>query len=306
MGRRSAIVIGLAAACIAALGAQTATAAKSKPPEQRISLLFAQTATKGTMKPVEGTPRFHLRLQGVNPQVVWFSDRPARQSGQLPVGGFARSWAGFGFLDDPPNAALTLLHAGDRHDTVIVKLGKPHFKPKKHLVRYSARRLDAATGDLSYLNSDVDPRVRRHFRSPSLFIDDATAPVVRGCVIQPYTRCPGADLSSALLSEAQLRGADLVQANLSRADLTAANLTEANLTRADLSGANLSKPNPCFHGRCNGADLTGADLRYSELVKTNLSYADLSGAKLNGATISNSTIFCHTTMPGGANNNSNC
>jgi hypothetical protein len=279
MGRRSAIVIGLAAACIAALGAQTATAAKPKPQEQHISLLFAQTATKGTMKPVEGTPRFHLRLQGVNPQVVWFSDRPARKSGQLPVGGFVRSWAGFGFLDDPPNAALTLLHAGDRHDTVIVKLGKPHFKPKKHLVRYSARRLDAATGNLSYLNSDVDPRVRRHFRAPSLFIDDATGRVVNGCLIQPFTVCP--------------------KANLSGADLSGAKLTAADLTGADLSGADLTFAN------LSGADLPGADLRRADLRRANLFKADLRAADLTGADLS-TTHFCKTTMPNSSINNRDC
>jgi len=56
--RKRWIMIGSAAACVVALGAQTATAAKPKPQQQRISLLFAQTATKGTMKPIEGTPRF--------------------------------------------------------------------------------------------------------------------------------------------------------------------------------------------------------------------------------------------------------
>ena len=281
MGRRSAIVIGLAAACIAALGAQTATAAKPKPPEQRISLLFAQTATKGTMKPVKGTPRFHLRLQGVNPQVVWFSDRPARQSGQLPVRGFARSWAGFGFLDDPPNAALTLLHADDRHDTVVVKLGKPHFKPKKQMVRYSARRLDAATGNLSYLNSDVDPRVRRHFRAPSLFIDDASA-VVNGfppCVIQPFTVCHGADLPGADLSGADLKGADLSGADLSDADLTFSNLS--------------------------GADLSVADLRRANLYKADLHFAELRAADLTGTDLSNAHL-CRTTMPNSSINNRDC
>jgi hypothetical protein len=281
MGRRSAIVIGLAAACVAALGAQTATAAKPKPQEQHISLLFAQTATKGTMKPIAGTPRFNLKLYGVNPQVVWFSDRPARQSGQIPVRGFARSWAGFGFLDDPPNAALTLLHADNRHDTVIVKLGKPHFKPNKHLVRYSARRLDAATGDLSYLNSDVDPRVRRHFRAPSLFIDDATGRVVNGGLIQPFTVC--------ISPRANLSGADLHQANLTGADLSGADLSGANLNFANLSGADLP-----------GTDLSGADLRRANLFKADLRAADLTGADLSG------THFCRTTMPDGSINNRHC
>jgi len=74
----------------------------------------------------------------------------------------------------PPNAALTLLHAGDRQDTVVVALGRPHFRKKKNTIRYSARILDEATGNLSHLESDRDPRVRRRFRAPSLFIDDAT------------------------------------------------------------------------------------------------------------------------------------
>ena len=233
------------------------------------------------MKPVEGTPRFNLKLYGVNPQVVWFSDRPARQSGQIPVGGFVRSWAGFGFLDDPPNAALTLLHAGDRADTVVVKLGKPHVKPRKQLVRYSARRLDAATGNLSYLNSDVDPRVRRHFRAPSLFIDDASA-VVNGfpsCVIQPFTVCHGADLHGADLHGAKLRGAELGGADLS----------SANLIFADLSGAELEV-----------ADLSGADLSRADLFKADLRAADLTGTNLNG------THFCKTTMPDGSINNRYC
>ncbi len=77
------------------------------------------------MKPVEGKPRFKLTLRKVNPQVVWFSDRPARQSGHIPVGGFARSWEGFGFVEDPPNAALTLLHADDRGDTVVMSSARP-------------------------------------------------------------------------------------------------------------------------------------------------------------------------------------
>jgi len=55
-----------------------------------------------------------------------------------------------------------------------VALGRPHFRKKKNTIRYSARILDEATGNLSHLESDRDPRVRRRFRAPSLFIDDAT------------------------------------------------------------------------------------------------------------------------------------
>ena len=116
---------GACGACPDRIGAE-------QPQEQEIGLLFAQTANRGTMKPIKGpTPRFSLKLFGVNPQVVWFSDRPARQSGQIAVPDFTRSWPGFGFVDDPPNAALTLLDAGNRHDTLVVELADPTTKRRR-------------------------------------------------------------------------------------------------------------------------------------------------------------------------------
>ena len=213
---------------------------------------------------------------------MWFSDRPARQSGQIAVPDFTRSWPGFGFVDVPPNAALTLLDAGNRHDTLVVELRRPDYKKNKNRVRYTAQILDAATGDLSYLNSDLDPRVKRHFSVPSPFIDDAAARVVNGfpsCVIPPFTVCPRADLSGADLCRADLKGADLSGADLSEADLVFANLSGAYPPGTDLRRANLYR-----------ADLFFADLRA----------ADLTGTNLNGAHL------CRTTMPDGSINNRDC
>jgi hypothetical protein len=278
--RLRALALASVGALVALGGALAPLAPAQQPQEQEISLLFAQTANRGTMKPIKGpTPRFNLKLFGVNPQVVWFSDRPARQSGQIAVPDFTRSWPGFGFVDDPPNAALTLLDAGNRHDTVVMELGRPHFKQNKNRVRYSARLLDEATGDLSYLNSDLDPRVKRHFMVPSLFIDDAAARVVNGCRIAPFTVCPRANLSGADLSRANLTGADLSGADLSSADLVFANLSGADLPGTDLSGASLSRAN---------------------LFKADLRAADLTGTNLNGA------HFCRTTMPNGSINDRHC
>jgi hypothetical protein len=262
-----------------ALGAQSAQAQ-----EQEIGLLFAQTANRGTMKPIKGTPRFSLKLFGVNSQVVWFSDRPARQSGEIPVLDFTRSWAGLGFVDDPPNAALTVLNARDREDTVVVELRRPDFKTKKNRLRYTAQILDAATGNLSHLESDRDHRVRRHFHDPSLFIDDATAPVINGCVIQALTKCPGVDLHGADLSGAQLSLADLPGANLSGANLSGAILETADLTDAELNGANLFNAN-LQNIKLSEADLRLANLGNAELSDANLTVADLTGADLSGANL---------------------
>lgn len=161
----------------------------SQPTEHAIGLLFTETAKGGTLTPVKGTPRFTLTLHGVARQVVWFSDRPARKSGQIPTGGFARKWAGFGFSADRPNAALTLLDAASDRDTAVLKLGKPRYLAKTDTIRYSARILDEATGNLSHFESQRDRRVPRRFGTASLFIDDATAPVINGCVIEPYVAC---------------------------------------------------------------------------------------------------------------------
>lgn len=170
------------------------------------------------MKPVKGKHRFALKLFGVGPRVDWVSDRPPPRSGHIPVSGFLESRAGFGFADDAPNAALRLRHADARHDTVVVKLGEPRFRRETHnkrttrTVRYRARILDRATGNLSDLESDRDRSVGHRFGAASLLIDDASGPVVNGCVIEPYTACPGANLIGAGLAGANLSGALLTRA----------------------------------------------------------------------------------------------
>jgi hypothetical protein len=162
----------------------------SPPEEQEIGRLFTQTAKRGALKPAKGKPRFTLRLRGVAPQVVWFDDRPGRQTGQIPVGGFVRSWAALGFDEVPPNAALTLLDAEDHEDTVVLKLGNPRYERKTRTVRYPARVLDEATGNLSHLEPHRDERVPRRFRAASLFIDDGGYGLPPGCQPgQPYIKC---------------------------------------------------------------------------------------------------------------------
>jgi hypothetical protein len=298
MTRGPATVL-LALALAVALAATAVAQEPSPPQEQEIGRLFTQTAKRGTLEPAKGKPRFTLKLRGVAPQVVWFDDRPGRQTGQIPVGGFVRSWAGFGFEEVPPNAALTLLDAADHEDTVVVKLGEPRYKRKTRTVRYPALLLDEATGNLSHLEPRRDGRVPRRFGAASLFIDDATAQVVNGCVIQPHTDCQGANLSDADLRDADLTHGHLADAIFTEADLIAAHLRYATLTDAIFFGADLRSADVrgvlASHATFTNADLTDADLRGADLTD-----ADFDGANLTG------TRFCNTTMPNGSLNNSDC
>ncbi len=176
---------------LAVAGATAALAQEpGSPADQGLGRLITQTAKRGTLKPVKGAHHLALKLRGVAPQVVWFDDRPARRTGQIPVGRFVRSWARFGFEEVPPNAALTLLDASDDEDTVVLKLGAPHYNRKTRTVRYPAKLLHRATGNLSHLERQRDDHVPRHFTSASLFIDDAGYGLPAGCQPGlPYIKC---------------------------------------------------------------------------------------------------------------------
>lgn len=261
-----------------------ASAAGRKPVVHTISRLYSQTAPAGSLLPVKGTAnRYVLRLVGVSNQVVWFSDRPARGTGVIPTRGFGRAWKSFGFVADPPNAVLTLLGGDAEQDTIVLKLGQPHYDRRRHTISYPVTRLGHATGNLAHYEASQDGRVPHRFADASLFIDDASAPVVNGCVIAEYTSCPGADLSGTDLSGDDLSGADLWAANFSGANLTNTNFQAAGIVGANFTNANLT-------GTLLNTDLTAANFTGS-----NLSAANLFGAQ-----------FCSTTMPDGTSNIRDC
>jgi len=82
------------------------------------SYLFVLSATSGSLK---GDT---LTLNGV-PNVLYFSDRPARKAGHLSLEKFVESWnnGSDSFKADPPNATLSL-HVADEKGikNVVVEL----------------------------------------------------------------------------------------------------------------------------------------------------------------------------------------
>ncbi len=80
------------------------------------SYLFVMSATSGSLK---GDT---LTLNGV-PNVIYFSDRPARKAGHLSLDKFVESWnkGSDSFKADPPNATLSVLKK-DGANNVVVEL----------------------------------------------------------------------------------------------------------------------------------------------------------------------------------------
>jgi len=114
-----------------------------------------------------------------------------------------------------------------------------------------------------------------------------------------------ANLSGAILNDANLERAVLDYTNLENADLEDADLSHASLSETHLSNANLSHANLSHHANLDGADLSYADLTNADLSDVvfegfragdlNLTWAvlkdaDLSDANLSGANLSNANL----------------
>ena len=285
---RLLISLLVAAVCLLALTfAAPAVAADGVPAAaQPDELLFTQTAARGTLEPTKCKcdGRYILTLRNVEKHTVWFSDRPNRHAGHLGTRAFTRAWSSFGFDSVAPDAALSAIDASGRRDTDIVELTHPTYDAKRRTMRYVVRNVPFTSGP-SKVKRGADGFIPGRLRDVSLFIDDAKAPVIDGCLLVRYTLC------------LYWRGPDLSYANLPGIDLTGARiLTAANLRGANLSGANLTG------ATLTGADLTGANLTNADLTATNLTDAktffiptSVKGAK-----------FCRTIMPNGSVNNSGC
>ena len=93
--------------------------------------LFVLSATSGSLK---GDT---LTLNGV-PNVIYFSDRPARKAGHLSLEKFVESWnkGSDSYKADPPNAVLSIFGENGSKNTVVelmnpeVKAGSISFNVK--------------------------------------------------------------------------------------------------------------------------------------------------------------------------------
>ena len=83
-----------------------------------IEFLFAQTASGVTVDP--GDRR--IKLNGVSPTTLFFSDRPDRVTGHIPTSEFVEQWSegDESFSEVPPNAVLSLFDDDEVNDVVVV------------------------------------------------------------------------------------------------------------------------------------------------------------------------------------------
>ncbi|MGE0067783.1 MAG: pentapeptide repeat-containing protein [Solirubrobacterales bacterium] len=273
----------------AALGAP----GKGKPRVEKSSLLYVLDAGRGSLRPT-AKGAYKLTLGGLGPDVVWFSDRPARRSGTFPTRGLVDAWKGFGFLSDRPNAAVVY---DDR--TAVLELGPPRLANGK--LSFSVRRVGGrrAGRNLAAHARDADPIRPGAFRDSALFIDNGQGLSFKDCLFEPFTVCEGFFLEANALpffEGIDLRGAKFTAIEFGASNFSHANLEGATLDRVELGGANLSGANlkrvkqeggmwqqANFSGaELQNADLSGAFMFQATANRTLFREADLSGAELGG------------------------
>jgi hypothetical protein len=105
-----------------------------------------------------------LRLRGITPATLYFSDRPQRVVGHMSTADFVDLWdAGDNsFETDPPNAVLAFLEPGaDAPTDAVIVIKEPRL----------------INGDLSYSIDVLEGEVPAHTGPVTLFIDPFGRPL---------------------------------------------------------------------------------------------------------------------------------
>lgn len=108
-----------------------ASVACSPHRNQGPSYLFVLSAQSGVIQKINNS--YSLTLQGIDPHVLWFTDRPVRKAGFLPVKAFIHNWSK-GFKNTPPNAGVIhidmVYNQHGKQQPLAVELSKPIFNGK--------------------------------------------------------------------------------------------------------------------------------------------------------------------------------
>lgn len=151
--------VRLAATAAAGL-AVAACSRPAEPADEAPTFMFVQVASDMQADTVAGT----LRLVGISPQTLYFSDRPNRIAGHITMAEYLWQWTAEAGPDnlaaDPPNATLSVYEPGQPDNTVAI-------------VEISDPRPDG--GDLVYRYTLVEGTMPAGGGATSLFIDKVGA-----------------------------------------------------------------------------------------------------------------------------------
>lgn len=105
--------------------------------------MFLQSAKSGSLVPISAEKGSYLiTLNNVDPYLSYFSDRPNRVTGLLPLDNFIKLWShGSNKFDtNPPNVAIETtkikLFFDKKKATILATLTQPAYNKKTHQLSY--------------------------------------------------------------------------------------------------------------------------------------------------------------------------
>jgi hypothetical protein len=131
------IFLGITTIAIASATIPNISVAQTTPSQQKVQLMFVQTAEDIKVDPATKT----IRLVNVNKQTLYFSDRPNRIAGNLTMAAYMDEWTARAgkdnFANDPPNATLSIYEPGRQDNTiVVVEISNPVIDGKDLIYNY--------------------------------------------------------------------------------------------------------------------------------------------------------------------------
>ena len=139
------------------------------------NFLYVQEGDSGELKAnSDGT--YTLKINGVLPHTIYFSERPTTIAGKLAMDFFVQNfrWGG----NDVPfvNAAISLLDGKEDADTLIVQIRKPpQYDAEKNVITYVVYPFkDTKSKRLAYFTGNADASIPQTFNAVGLYIDTDT------------------------------------------------------------------------------------------------------------------------------------
>jgi hypothetical protein len=119
------------------ISAQSKPTQQETPSNQKVQLMFVQTSEDFKANPKDKT----LRLVNVNPQTLYFSDRPKRVAGNLTIPAYFDEWTDKAgpdnFKNDPPNATLSVYEGSNKENTLaVIEISNPVMEGKDLIYKY--------------------------------------------------------------------------------------------------------------------------------------------------------------------------
>lgn len=139
---------------------------------QKEAYLFVQSSSRATVQEIKNQPgTYTVTLERVSPMVTYFSDRPNRDCGIIPMDQYLKLWHYKGarnFKDNPPNAVLNSIETGllssDKVLNFAIQVIEPVYDRKSETMTFTANPL------VGNLNEIKPLMVLNHV---SIFVDDA-------------------------------------------------------------------------------------------------------------------------------------